>query len=141
MDSYPKGSQALSWPKPLGPHFPLFAHYWASLYPLRAWLCWGRVGVLSPYLNSRRCCLQEHRRTGSWQKCALPTLSPIPPRRTLLTSLSWVAREPGLWRHVGTLHVLLAFLLQTPCSTALGVGASLVRAELQWGILTLQWTP
>lgn len=23
MDSYPKGSQAHSWPKPLGPHFPL----------------------------------------------------------------------------------------------------------------------
>lgn len=62
----------------------------------------------------------------------LPALSPIPLRGTLLTSLGWVTREPGLWRHVGTLqHVLLAFLLLwTPCSAALGIEAALVRAEL-----------
>lgn len=61
--------------------------------------------------------------------------SPIPKKGTLLTSLSWVAREPGLWRPMGTLQqVLLAFLLLwTPCSAALGVGAALVRAELAVG--------
>lgn len=59
MDSYPKGSQALLAQAP-GPTLPTeFAHYCASLYPLRAWLCWGRVGVLSPYLNPHSCCLHK----------------------------------------------------------------------------------
>lgn len=151
MDSYPKGFPGTLLVQAPGSTLPTeFAHYCASLYPLGhgfAGVEWESSAPIS--IPTGAACMSD-RRAGSWQKHVLPAPNPIPPRGTLLTSLSWV---PGLWRHVGTLqHVLLAFLLLwTPCSAALGIGAALVRAEgLSWqqGILSqlsqlqpLPWTP